>query len=249
MKQPVVYQPNIKTVELTYTDAQTGEQRGVEEIDWDEVDRLGLSATQWVTDDLPMQQQMAIALRRLYEQRKRAAGRYHPVLFVVAVSKFNAQKAARMLNSHFKVRTLLVTEDSSEQDRKQATDLGRARKTRNPYRAVVSVMMLREGWDVPEVGIILLLRKFGSKVYGQQVIGRGLRRVRNMQIKDDEPQVCSVIDHPKLEHRWLWEIFGSKVRENVGIDDMFDETEDLPEPPPRQEVVRPRTVDRHSRCR
>ncbi len=239
VKQPVVYQPNIKTVELTYTDAQTGEQRGVEEIDWDEVDRLGLSATQWVTDDLPMQQQMAIALRRLYEQRKRAAGRYHPVLFVVAVSKFNAQKAARMLNSHFKVRTLLVTEDSSEQDRKQATDLGRARKTRNPYRAVVSVMMLREGWDVPEVGIILLLRKFGSKVYGQQVIGRGLRRVRNMQIKDDEPQVCSVIDHPKLEHRWLWEIFGSKVRENVGIDDMFDETEDLPEPPPRQEVVRP----------
>ena len=29
------------------------------------------------------------------------------------------------------------------------------------------MLMLREGWDVPEVGVILLLRKFGSKVYGQ----------------------------------------------------------------------------------
>ena len=65
VKTPVVYQPNIETVELTYTDAHTGETRGVEEIDWDEVDRLGLNVTQWVTDDRPMQQQMAIALQRL----------------------------------------------------------------------------------------------------------------------------------------------------------------------------------------
>ncbi|PJB65627.1 MAG: hypothetical protein CO096_18075, partial [Armatimonadetes bacterium CG_4_9_14_3_um_filter_66_14] len=64
IKTPVVYQPDIKTVQLTYTDARTGEQRKVEEIDWDEVDRLGLNATQWVTDDEPMRQQMAIALRR-----------------------------------------------------------------------------------------------------------------------------------------------------------------------------------------
>ena len=239
VKQPVVYQPNIKTVELTYTDALTGEQRGVEEINWDEVDRLGLSATQWVTDDKPMQQQMAIALQRLNEQRSRAVGRYHPILFVVAVSKLDAQKAADVLNRHFKVKTLLVTEDSSEAERRQATALGNARRTKNPYRAVVSVMMLREGWDVPEVGVILLLRKFGSRVYGQQVIGRGLRRVRNPQIDQDASQICSVVDHPKLQHQWLWDIFGSKVRKDVGIDDMFDESEDLPKPPPRQELINP----------
>ena len=56
IKTPVVYQPDIKTVQLTYTDARTGEKRKVEEIDWDEVDRLGLNATQWVTDDEPMRQ-------------------------------------------------------------------------------------------------------------------------------------------------------------------------------------------------
>ena len=57
----------------------------MEEIDWDEVDRLGLNATQWVTDDEPMRQQMAIALRRLDEQTRRAKKRYQPILFVVAV--------------------------------------------------------------------------------------------------------------------------------------------------------------------
>ena len=35
---PVVYQPDIASVELTYTDQDTGETRGVEEIDWAEVD-------------------------------------------------------------------------------------------------------------------------------------------------------------------------------------------------------------------
>jgi superfamily II DNA or RNA helicase len=242
IKTPVVYQPDIKTVQLTYTDARTGEKRRVEEIDWDEVDRLGLSATQWVTDDEPMRQQMAIALRRLEEQERRAKGRYQPILFVVAVCKADAEKAAHTLNKYFKVKTLLVTEDSDEEDRRKAHELGKAQKSGNPYRAVVSVLMLREGWDVPEVGVILLLRKFSSKVYGQQVIGRGLRRVRVKGVDPTEPQICAVVDHPKLEHQWLWDIFNAKKRTNVLIDQEFDETEDLPPPPPKQELVKPDLV-------
>ena len=239
VKTPVVYQPNIAAVELTYTDARSGETRAVEQIDWAEVDRLGINATQWVTDDRPMQQQMAIALQRLREQERRAKGRYQPILFVVAVCKLDAEKAAKTLNDYFQARTLLVTEDSADAERRQATELGRAQRRGQPYKAVVSVLMLREGWDVPEVGVILLLRKFGSRVYGQQVIGRGLRRVRRRGILDGEQQICAVVDHPKLEHSWLWEIFNSKVRTGVGIDQEFDEEEDLPEPPPRQELDKP----------
>ena len=239
VKTPVVYQPSIATVELTYTDARTGETRGVEEIDWAEVDRLGINATQWVTDDKPMQQQMAIALQRLREQERRAKGRYQPILFVVAVCKLDADRAAKTLNNYFKVKTLLVTEDSTDAERQQATELGRAQRGSQPYKAVVSVLMLREGWDVPEVGVILLLRKFGSRVYGQQVIGRGLRRVRRHRVTGDEPQICAVVDHPKLEHQWLWDIFNSKVRIEVGVDEEFDEEEDLPEPPPRQHMNKP----------
>jgi len=242
IKTPVVYQPDIKTVQLTYTDVRTGEQRKVEEIDWTEVDRLGLNATQWVTDDEPMRQQMAIALRRLEEQERRAKKRYQPLLFVVAVCKADAEKAEQTLNKYFKVKTLLVTEDSDENDRQKARELGKQRKSETPYRAVVSVLMLREGWDVPEVGVILLLRKFGSKVYGQQVVGRGLRRVRVKGVEQTEPQICAVVDHPKLEHQWLWEIFNAKKRTGVLIDQEFDETEDLPAPPPKQDLAKPGLV-------
>lgn len=242
IKTPVVYQPDIKTVELTYTDAKTGENRRVEEINWEEVERKGLSATQWVTDDEPMRQQMAIALKRLEEQERRAKGRYQPILFVIAVCKLDAQKAEQTLSKYFKVKTLLVTEDSDEEDRKKARELGKAQKGASPYKAIVSVLMLREGWDVPEVGVILLLRKFSSKVYGQQVIGRGLRRVRSKGIAPDEPQICAVVDHPKLEHQWLWDIFGSRVRTNVQIDEVFDESEDMPEPPLKQVIVRPDNI-------
>ncbi len=242
IKTPVVYQPDIRVVELTYTDAKTGEQRRVEEIDWEDVERRGLSATQWVTDDEPMRQQMAIALKRLQEQETRAKSRYQPILFVIAVCKADAEKTAKTLTNIFNVKTLLVTEDSDEVDRKKAGELGKEKKTGNPYRAVVSVLMLREGWDVPEVGVILLLRKFSSKVYGQQVIGRGLRRVRAKGVAADEPQICAIVDHPKLEHHWLWTIFGANVRKNVEIDQEFNETEDLPPPPPRQEIDRPEMV-------
>lgn len=243
VKTPVVYQPSIASVELTYTDARTGEKRGVETIDWAEVDRMGINATQWVTDDRPMQQQMSIALQRLSEQRRRARGRYQPVLFVVSVCKADAQKAAKTLDDYFGVKTLLVTEDSPDEDRRLATELGRSsRRGGAPYQAVVSVLMLREGWDVPEVGVVLLLRKFGSPVYGQQVIGRGLRRVRNREVKEDEPQICAIVDHPKLEHKWLWDIFESKIRTGVGIDDLFDEEEDLPAPRPRQVLVNPENI-------
>ncbi|MFZ4509128.1 MAG: DEAD/DEAH box helicase [Fimbriimonas sp.] len=242
IKTPVVYQPSISQIELTYTDARTGEKKKFEEINWEEVDRLGLSATQWVTDDEPMRQQMAIAIKRIQEQEARAKGRYQPILFVVAVCKADALKATETLNRFFGVRTLMVTEDSDEDDRKKAQELGKEKSTKNPYRAVVSVLMLREGWDVPEVGVILLLRKFSSRVYGQQVIGRGLRRVRVKGVTAEEPQICAVVDHPKLEHKWLWDLFGVKPRENVLIDDIFDENVDLPEPPPKQELIKPQNT-------
>lgn len=231
--KPVVYQPNIETVELTYTDVDTGERRRVEEIDWDEVDRAGVSATQWVTDPKPMSQQISIARQRLEEAKRNANGRYHPVLFVVAVCKADAKKACEMLTREFGLRALLVTEDEDEQARTEAAAVGRSGK----YDAVVSVAMLREGWDVPEVAVVLLLRKLGSKVYGPQVIGRGLRRVRREGIEPDEPQICAVVDHEKLGHQWLWDLLRARVRKDVGVQEQFDETSERGEPPPRQEIV------------
>jgi hypothetical protein len=70
--------------------------------------------------------------------------------------------------------------------------------------------MLREGWDVRNISVILLFRKFSYKemdgqifsVYGPQVIGRGLRR---MSKNPEEWESLFVVDHPILKHKWLWD--------------------------------------------
>ena len=226
IKNIVVYQPKLASVELTYTDHKTGEKRTVDEMD-EEFRRIenGLSSTQWVTDPDPLRKQMQIALSRLNEQKGRAIalaeGSYKPILFVVAITIEDAKQACNMLNEEFNVKTLLVTEESEECDREAARRLG---KPKSPYEAVVSVLMLREGWDVPAVSVILLLRKFSSRVYGQQVVGRGLRL--NVRDKDIQ-EICAIVDHAKLQHDWLWEMVGAKIRKDVDQLSMFGD-EDLP---------------------
>ncbi|MBU1746038.1 MAG: DEAD/DEAH box helicase family protein [Proteobacteria bacterium] len=237
IKNIVVYQPQLSSVELTYTNPETGEKRTVDEMD-EEFERIekGLSSTQWVTDPDPMHKQIRIALDRLAEQKRRAdalaKGAYKPILFVVAITIKDAQQARDMLEEQFKLRTLLVTEQSDEKDREAARKLG---KPGSPYEAVVSVLMLREGWDVPAVSVILLLRKFSSRVYGQQVVGRGLR----LNVRDtDLQEICAIVDHEKLKHDWLWDIVGAKVRKDVEQATLFGD-EDLPPKRKPQFVVNP----------
>lgn len=49
----------------------------------------------------------------------------------------------------------------------------------SPYKAVVSVMMLKEGWDVRNVTTIVGLRAYSSKsnILPEQTLGRGLRKM------------------------------------------------------------------------
>lgn len=236
IKSVVVYQPTLASVELTYTNTETGEKRTVDEMD-DEFERIekGLSSTQWVTDPDPMRKQMQIAIQRLKEQQQRAEwlgkGTYKPILFVVAITIKDAEQARDMLKE-LGLKTLLVTERSDEDDRQAARLLG---EPGSDYEAVVSVLMLREGWDVPPVSVILLLRKFSSRVYGQQVVGRGLRL--NMR-GEDAQEICAIVDHEKLKHGWLWDMVGAKVHRDVDQFTMFGD-EDLPPKRKPQFVAHP----------
>ena len=47
----------------------------------------------------------------------------------------------------------------------------------NPIHAIVSVLMLREGWDVQNVTVVVGLRPYTAKanILPEQAIGRGLR--------------------------------------------------------------------------
>jgi type III restriction enzyme len=161
-----------------------------------------------------------------------AGDRYKPLLFVVAICIKDAEQARDMMERDFKLKTLLVTEKSDDREREDARRLG---KPGSPYDAVVSVLMLREGWDVPAVSVILLLRKFSSRVYGQQVVGRGLRL--NMR-GEDAQEICAIVDHAKLKHQWLWEMVGAKVRTDVDQLRMFGD-EDLPPKRKQQFLANP----------
>jgi type III restriction enzyme len=237
IKSIVVYEPEVKAVELAYTNPETGERKQITELDkeFEQAEKL-IKPFQWILDLEPMKKQMRIALDRLEEQRKRAAERFKPVLFVVTMGIEEAKRAKSVLEDVFKVKTLLVTEESEENEREEARNIG---TFESKYDAVVSVLMLREGWDVPQVSVILLLRKFSSPVYGQQVIGRGLRKVIR---SDTEREILAVVDHPKLRHDWLWQILAvSKIRQNVLPEDEFG-NEDIPTEAKIQRLVRAEKV-------
>jgi type III restriction enzyme len=66
----------------------------------------------------------------------------------------------------------------------------------SPYKAIVSVMMLKEGWDVKNVTTIVGFRPFTgeSKILPEQTLGRGLRRMYFG--RDDIDEYVSVIGTP-----------------------------------------------------
>ncbi len=63
------------------------------------------------------------------------------------------------------------------------------------FRCVVSVMMLREGWDVRNVTTIVPLRPYSAKsgILPEQTLGRGLRRMFPL---GETPEIVTVIEHP-----------------------------------------------------
>ncbi|MGN2251838.1 DEAD/DEAH box helicase [Frateuria sp. GZRe12] len=62
----------------------------------------------------------------------------------------------------------------------------------SPYKAIVSVLMLKEGWDVRNVTTIVGLRAYtsNSKILPEQTLGRGLRR---MYFGSGAPEYVSVM--------------------------------------------------------
>ncbi|HZQ07282.1 MAG TPA: DEAD/DEAH box helicase family protein [Anaerolineae bacterium] len=83
----------------------------------------------------------------------------------------------------------------SEEDLKELRKLSRELDSdTSPYRCIVSVLMLREGWDVRNVTTIVPLRPYSSKanILPEQTLGRGLRR---MTLPGQAAEVVTVVEH------------------------------------------------------
>lgn len=110
-----------------------------------------------------------------------------PLLFVMMNDTAEADDVGDYLRSKYPSefagdKLLIIHTDRSGEVSKK--DLDEARKTArevddatSPVNAIVSVLMLREGWDVQNVTVIVGLRPYSSKanVLPEQTIGRGLR--------------------------------------------------------------------------
>lgn len=76
--------------------------------------------------------------------------------------------------------------------RKQANEID---SRASPFKAIVSVLMLKEGWDVRNVTTIVGLRAYAApaNILPEQTLGRGLRR---MYFGTDIPETVSVMGTP-----------------------------------------------------
>jgi type III restriction enzyme len=75
----------------------------------------------------------------------------------------------------------------------------------SPYVCIVSVLMLREGWDVRNVTTIVPLRPYSSKanILPEQTLGRGLRR---MTPAGQASELVTVIEHPAFASLYAQEL-------------------------------------------
>lgn len=129
------------------------------------------------------------------------------VLFVMTDDTKNCDEVAEYLKStyqEFQDAVLVIhTKDNGEISEttsgRNEEELKALRKAANsidsmesPYKVIVSVLMLKEGWDVRNVTTIVGLRAYSSKshILPEQTLGRGLRR---MYRDPGVPELVSVV--------------------------------------------------------
>lgn len=135
-----------------------------------------------------------------------------PLLFVMAEDTTAADQVARYLDTVpglvGKVLTIHVNLTGKGRGEVKTSELEKAREWArqvdaddSPYVAIVSVLMLREGWDVRNVSVIVPLRALSSRnaILPEQTLGRGLRRMTPPGTADE---TVVVIEHEAFRQLW-----------------------------------------------
>jgi type III restriction enzyme len=151
--------------------------------------------------------QAAVARWKEHAKVYKKLGR-KPVLFLMAEKNVYADALGAYLwktpEFGFKEREVLIIHTDSEGEVTKK-DLDKAREAArdidqpdSKVKVIVSVMMLREGWDVKNVTIVLGLRPFTAQaeILPEQVIGRGLRLMSG--VGADRTQTLEVLGTRKL---------------------------------------------------
>ena len=133
-----------------------------------------------------------IEWRKAYEEHEKMNKK--AILFVMTDDTRNCDDVAEYLESNYSdlqgavlvIHTKRNGEISEARSGKAKEELEKLRQQANeidgwdsPYKAIVSVMMLNEGWDVRNVATIVGLRAYSAKsnILPEQTLGRGLRKM------------------------------------------------------------------------
>ncbi len=138
--------------------------------------------------------------KEYYEQLKPL--KHKPVLFIMMNVTKEADEVADWLRtkypSYFAAdKTLVIHTDKKGEVSKKDLDVARKASKEvdfpdSPVNAIVSVLMLREGWDVKNVTVVVGLRPYTAKanILPEQTIGRGLRLMfRNLSSGEYQERV------------------------------------------------------------
>jgi type III restriction enzyme len=140
-----------------------------------------------------------IEWRKAYEEHQKLGKK--AILFVMTDDTRNCDDVAEYLEGHYPdlkgavlvIHTKSNGEISEAASGKAKEELERLRQLSNeidddssPYKAIVSVLMLKEGWDVRNVTTIVGLRAYSAKsnILPEQTLGRGLRKMYRGQIEE-----------------------------------------------------------------
>lgn len=156
------------------------------------------------------------------------------VLFIMTEKTVYANKVAEYVKEtkHLTDEEILIIHTNAEGYVKQGEHalLDLANQIDSPdnkIKVIVSVLMLKEGWNVKNVTIILGLRAFASVTLPEQSIGRGLRIMTNLI--PSERQYLEVIGTKNFEN-----FINTLKNEDVDIPTFTDP----PVPPVNIEVVK-----------
>lgn len=168
---------------------------------------------------------VAVGRWRVFNEKLSPSGK-RPVLFVMCENTLAADEAGdylRRLPDFSGDQLLVIHTNRSGEITKDDLDLARqaARDVDGPesrIRCIVSVLMLREGWDVRNVCVIVTLRPLSAanKILPEQALGRGLRRMTPPGSGFDERVV--VIEHEAFRNLWAKELDGGLVVEREDAD-------------------------------
>ncbi|MFE9404379.1 DEAD/DEAH box helicase family protein [Streptomyces sp. NPDC006530] len=121
--------------------------------------------------------------------------RVNPVMLVIAQSIDEAEEFRNVLDTasfdggSWIGKTLLIHSKLTGDAKEQAlADLQAVEDPESPIRIIISVGMLKEGWDVKNVYVIASMRASVSEVMTEQTLGRGMRlpfgKYTNVEILD-----------------------------------------------------------------